>query len=60
MKVFVPIKISDTGTCNNVKWSGKLDKESGLPKGQGLLSRGQDAAKDEANGSTLQMWVWFP
>ena len=56
----MPIKISDVGNCNDVKWSGKFDRESGLPKGQGLLSRGQDAAKDEANGSTLQMWVWFP
>ena len=56
----MPINISDAGNCNDVKWSGKLDKENGLPKGQGLLSRIQDAANDEANGGTLQMWVWFP
>ena len=55
----MPINISDAGNCNDVKWSGKLDKENGLPKGQGLLSRVRDAAKNEANGGTLQMWVWL-
>ena len=55
----MPIKISDAGNCNDVKWSGKFGKENGLPKGQGLLSRVQDAAKNEANGGTLQMWVWL-
>ena len=55
----MPIKISDVGNCNDIKWSGKFDRESGLPKGQGLLSRVQDAATNEDNGGMLHMWVKF-
>ena len=47
--------IATAGSCDDVKWTGKLDKDSGLPKGQGLLSRTQDAAKTVADGSTLKM-----
>ena len=47
--------IATAGSCDDVKWTGKLDKDTGLPKGQGLLSRTQDAAKTVADGGTLKM-----
>ena len=47
--------IATDGSCDDVKWTGKLDKDTGLPKGQGLLSRTQDAANSVADGGTLKM-----
>ena len=54
-QVFSPVSIAAAGSCDDVKWTGKLDKDTGLPKGQGLLSRTPDAAKTVADGGTLKM-----
>ena len=43
------------GSCDDVKWTGKLDKNDGLPKGQGLLSRVEDAANSVVDVGTLKM-----
>ena len=51
------MEIAAAGSCDDVKWTGKLEKDTGLPKGQGLLSRVQDAANRVADGGTLKMWV---
>ena len=51
----MPVKIVTAGSCDDVKWTGKLDRNDGLPKGQGLLSRVEDAANSVVDGGNLQM-----